>query len=252
MTTEVIRKIVHIDEDKCNGCGVCIPSCAEGALQIIDGKAKLLDEKFCDGLGACLGECPQDAITVEERESVEFDEEAVKIHLAEPATEEIACGCPSATVTQFSNQAETEVREEGVAPQPSMLGHWPVQLTLVPPTAPFLRKANLLLAADCVPFAYPGFHQEFLQDHALLVACPKLDDFPAHLQKLTEILSHSQIMSLTVVHMEVPCCSGLTHMARQAIQASGRDIPIRDYSVMDYLAGRGFEVYAVECRGYGN
>lgn len=231
MTTKVTRKIVKIDEDKCNGCGVCIPSCAEGALRIVDGKAKLIDEKFCDGLGACLGECPQGAITIEERESAEFDEEAAKTHLAESTTDEIPCGCSSATVTQFHNSPETEAPEKGTVAQPSALGHWPVQLTLVPPTAPFLHKANLLLTADCVPFTYAGFHREFLKDHTLLVACPKLDDFPAHLQKLTEILSNSQIMSLTVVHMEVPCCSGLTHMAKQAIQASGKEIPFRDVTI---------------------
>ena len=250
MTTKVMRKIIRIDEEKCNGCGVCVPACAEGALQIIDGKAKLISETYCDGLGACLGECPEGAITIEERKAEDFDEEAVKHYLQEKEQieERLPCGCPSATVTQFERQEVFSgcpsanvarfIKEEGVgvapvdvAHQPSLLGHWPVQLTLVPPTAPFLQGADVVLAADCVPFAYAGFHRDFLRDHALLVACPKLDDFHAHQRKLTEILSQSQVKSLSVVHMEVPCCSGLVHMAEQAIQASGRDIPFREVTV---------------------
>jgi len=229
MATRVLRKIVGIDEEKCNGCGLCVPACAEGALQIIDGKARLISEKYCDGLGACLGECPQGAITIEEREVNEFDEEAVKRHLKEEkhATDELPCGCPSAAVTQFERQEETEAALR----QQSMLGHWPVQLTLVPPQAPFLQGADVVLAADCVPFAYAGFHQEFLPGHALLVACPKLDDFEAHQNKLTDILSNSDIRSLTVVHMEVPCCSGLVHLVKQAIAASGKDIPLKEVTI---------------------
>ncbi len=230
-TTKTVRKIIRIDEEKCNGCGVCVPACAEGALQIIDGKAKLISEIYCDGLGACLGECPQGAIIIEERAAEEFGEEAVKLHLEEEkrTRKELPCGCPSATVAQFERQA-------GVAPgettnQQSMLGQWPIQLTLVPPTAPFLQGADLVLAADCVPFAYAGFHRDFLKDHSLLVACPKLDDFQAHLKKLTDILSHSQMKGLTVVHMEVPCCSGLVHMAKQAIQLNGKDIPFKEVTI---------------------
>ena len=233
MTTKTLRKVIRIDEDKCNGCGACVPACAEGALQIIDGKAKLISEIYCDGLGACLGECPQGAITIEEREAEEFDEEAVKAHLEEHkhAEEELSCGCSSATVTEFERQATPDTPLKEIAEQQSMLRHWPVQLTLVPPTAPFLQGAELVLVADCVPFAYAGFHQDFLKDRSLLVACPKLDDFQAHLKKLTDILSHSSVKSLTVVHMEVPCCSGLVHMARQAIQLSGKDIPFEEVTV---------------------
>ncbi len=231
MTTRLMRKIVKIDEEKCNGCGVCVPACAEGALQIIDGKARLVSEIYCDGLGACLGECPQGAITVEEREAEEFSEEAVEHHLYSKnavieATDELPCGCPSARVTQFA-RPQTEVTRERTH-QPSVLTQWPVQLALVPPTAPFLRGADVVLAADCVPFACAGFHEDFLKDHALLVACPKLDDFPAHLKKLTDILLHSELKSLTVVHMEVPCCSGLAYLARQAILASGKNIPLKE------------------------
>ncbi len=247
MSTKVLRKIVKIDEEKCDGCGVCVPACAEGAIQIIDGKAKLISEVYCDGLGACLGECPQGAITIEEREVKEFDEEAAKRHLTEgehnrgelpcgcPSTtvsqferQELPCGCPSATVTEFGKQEPATVHP---VRQQSMLGHWPVQLALVPPRAPFLHGADVVLVADCVPFAYADFHHDFLKDHSLLVACPKLDDFQAHLSKLTAILRESQVKSLAVVHMEVPCCSGLAHMAKQAIQASDRDIPFSEVTI---------------------
>ena len=235
MTTTLMRKIVKIDDEKCNGCGVCVPSCAEGALQIINGKAKLISEQYCDGLGACLGECPQGAIIIEERKAEEFNEEAVEHHLQtkESVSDELPCGCASTTVTQFERKTSsaTSTAEITEATSKPMLTHWPVQLTLVPPFAPFLQGADLVLAADCVPFAYAGFHQDFLKDHALVVACPKLDDFEAHLRKLTELLRHSEVKSLTAVHMEVPCCFGLVHMAQQAIQASGKDIPFREITI---------------------
>jgi NAD-dependent dihydropyrimidine dehydrogenase PreA subunit len=233
MTTKTIRKIVKIDEEKCNGCGLCVPACVEGALKIIDGKARLVSEIYCDGLGACLGECPQEAIIIEDREAAEFDEEAVKHHLeqTEYTTEELPCGCASATVRQFEKQETAEVSPEEAPSRQSMLGHWPVQLTLVPPSAPFLQDADLMLAADCVPFAYADFHHDFLSGHALLVACPKLDDFEAHLEKLTNILRHSSVKSLTVVHMEVPCCFGLVHMVKQTILASGKDMAFREITI---------------------
>ncbi|MFH1652396.1 MAG: 4Fe-4S binding protein [Chloroflexota bacterium] len=231
MTTRTIRHIVNIDEEKCNGCGACVIKCAEGALQIIDGKAKLISEVYCDGLGACLGECPEDAITITEREAADFDEEAVEKHLeAEKEEETLPCGCASATVSQFVRPTPENIED---APEaiPAMLRHWPVQLTLVPPSAPFLKNADLLLTADCVPFAYAGFHRDFLEDHALVVACPKLDDFAAHQEKLTQILAQAQPRSLTIVHMEVPCCSGLVHMAKQALAASGQDIPVSEITI---------------------
>ena len=233
MTTKTLRKIVRIDEEKCNGCGVCVPACAEGALQIIDGKAKLISETYCDGLGACLGECPQGAITIEEREAEEFDDEATKLYLEqkEDSKEELPCGCPSVTVTQFEQPETAGVAPGTATQQQSTLRQWPVQLTLVPPAAPFLQDADLVLTADCVPFAYAGFHQEFLRNHSLLVACPKLDDFQAHLKKLTDILSHSSVRSLTVVHMEVPCCAGLTYMVKQAMQSAGKDIPLKEVTI---------------------
>ena len=255
MTTKVLRKIVRIDEDKCNGCGACVPACAEGAIQIVGGKARVISETYCDGLGACLGECPEGAITIEEREAPEFDEDAVMHHLhrkehaedARPcscpsatvaqferphaAGERLPCGCPSTTVTRFDRQEASSAEPAEITPRASMLGHWPVQLALVPPGAPFLRGADVVLAADCVPFAYAGFHHDFLKGRALLVACPKLDDFQAHLGKLTEILRHCDVKNLTVVHMEVPCCSGLLHMAKQAIRLSGKEIPVRDVTI---------------------
>ena len=233
MTIKTLRKIIKIDEEKCNGCGLCVPVCVEGALQIIDGKAKLVSDTYCDGLGTCLGECSQGAITIEERAAEGFDEEAAKLH-KEKETQTMGilpCGCPSATVTQFEKQQTTGVAPKAVTKQPSMLSHWPVQLTLVPPMAPFLQGADVVLAADCAPFAYAGFHQDFIKDRAILVVCPKLDDFEAHLKKLTDILSHSSVRSLTVVHMEVPCCAGLTYMVKQAMQSAGRDIPLEEVTI---------------------
>jgi Pyruvate/2-oxoacid:ferredoxin oxidoreductase delta subunit len=251
-----MRKIVKIDEEKCTGCGACVPGCAEGALQIIDGKAKLVSEIYCDGLGACLGECPEDAISIEDREADQFDEEAVEHHLHqqqhphdEHQHDTLACGCPSSSVQQFDKQEEslpcgcpsTTITEfdkcglsgavEPAARAESALSHWPVQLTLVPPNAPFLQGANLLLAAHCVPFSYPNFHQDLLKDHALLIACPKLDDFEAHLTKLTNVFRSSDIKSVTVARMEVPCCSGLVHMAQEAIRLSGKKIPFAEVVV---------------------
>lgn len=233
MVTKTLRKIIKIDEEKCNGCGLCTSACAEGALQIVNGKAKLISEKYCDGLAACLGECPEGAIIIEEREAEEFDEEAVKHHLEKTSdvSEELPCGCPSTSVSQFERREAADDDNGDKAHQPSMLGQWPIQLTLVPPSAPFLQGADLVLAADCVPYAYASFHQDFLQGNALLVACPKLDDFQAHLTKLTEILRHSGVKSLTVVHMEVPCCFGIVQMAKQAIALSGKEIPLKEVAV---------------------
>jgi ferredoxin len=240
MTIKTVRKVVKINEDLCNGCGVCITSCAEGALKIIDGKAKLISEKYCDGLGNCL-KCPQGAISIEEREAEEFNEEATKEHLDEHTAEPepAHAGCPGSAVRQFEKStvkpARPVVQEpERAAPSASesRLTHWPVQLTLVPPTAPFLKNADLVLAAHCVPFADANFHQEFLGDNkALVIACPKLDNFEAHQNKLNQILKQSGIKSITVVHMEVPCCSGLVHMAKQAMLATGNIIPFNDVTI---------------------
>jgi len=233
MTTKTTRKIVKIDEGVCNGCGVCITACAEGALKIIGGKAKLISEKYCDGLGNCL-KCPQGAISIEERPAEEVDDEAVQDNLEEYIDEVVTHGCPGAAIQQLSKTAgkpAPRVIPEEIA-ETSQLSHWPVQLTLVPPNAPFLKNADVVLAADCVPFASPNFHRDFLKENtALLVACPKLDNFQAHQEKLNRIIKESGIKSLTVVHMEVPCCSGLVHMAKQAMLVTGNIIPFRDVTI---------------------
>ena len=228
MKARTVRKIVHIDEEKCNGCGACVGKCAEGALQIVDGKAKLLSETYCDGLGACLGECPQGAITIEERPAAEFSEAAVKEHL-KTTEKAVPGGCSSATVQEFGEKESAMAPVRGEVK--SSLGHWPVQLTLIPPGAPFLKNADIVLVADCVPFAYPNLHEDFLAGHSVLVACPKLDDFEAHQEKLTQILAAAKPQSLTVVHMEVPCCSGLVYMAKQAMKASGIDFPFKEITI---------------------
>ncbi len=225
-----LRKIIKIDEDKCNGCGECVPSCVEGAIQIIDGKARLVSETYCDGLGACLGECPMGAITIEEREAPEFDEIAAMTHAAKTNVKEPVHACPSSRLMSFDRR--TAVEETPVErTRPSMLANWPVQLTLVPPHAPFLKGSDLLLAADCVPFAYPDFHREFLTGKALLIACPKLDDYEAHLYKLTQIFKQSRPRNVTVLRMEVPCCGGLTHLASQAARDAGVDIPVKEVTI---------------------
>jgi Pyruvate/2-oxoacid:ferredoxin oxidoreductase delta subunit len=232
MATKTVRKVVKIDQGKCNGCGACAISCAEGALKIIDGKAKLISGKYCDGLGNCLN-CPQGAITIEEREAEEFNEAAVEQHLSGKIDEEkMPCGCPSANIARFTREASVTETPQARAIIESRLGHWPVQLALVPPAAPFLKGADVVLSAHCVPFAYADFHRDFLGENtALLTACPKLDDFQAHQTKLNEILEKSGIKSLTVLHMEVPCCSGLVHMAKQAVLASGNVLPFRDITI---------------------
>lgn len=232
MKTKIMRKIINIDESKCNGCGACIDSCAEGALALVGGKARLVKEIYCDGLAACLKECPQGALTIIEREADDFDEEATREHLREKVQEspKAACACPGSAVRLLEKKAE-DINSSKPTRQESELTNWPVQLTLVPPDAPFLKQADVVLIADCVPVAYPNLHGDFVKDHSVLVACPKLDDFEAHLAKLTSILEHARIKSLTVVHMEVPCCSGLSYMARKAITASGQDIPLKEITI---------------------
>ncbi len=226
------RKIVHIDEEKCNGCGLCVPACHEGAIQIIDGKARLIDDKLCDGLGDCLGECPEDAIVIEEREAVPFDEEAVKEHLEVLKTEsdqadDLPCGCPSSTVRTIEKEsADCPSPEDKAGDIPSQLRQWPVQLGLLPPKAKFIQGANLLVAADCVPFAYGNFHRDFLKDHVVVVGCPKLDNAEAHYQKLVEIFQHNEINKVTVTVMDVPCCSALKRMVTEAIKVAGKKIPV--------------------------
>ncbi|OGL48235.1 MAG: 4Fe-4S ferredoxin [Candidatus Schekmanbacteria bacterium RBG_13_48_7] len=236
------RKIVNIDEELCDGCGQCVPSCAEGAIQVIDGKARLISEVYCDGLGACLGECPQGAITIEEREAEDFDESAVKRHMSQQIHEQakvtvnkqdhvhegIPTMCPSARLMDLGRSekkpaSKVSASDAGI----SELKHWPVKLRLVPPQAPFLKDADLMLIADCVPFAFPDLHRTFLTDRSVIIGCPKFDDHDNDLERLTAILNTANLRSLTVVHMEVPCCFGYWNLCQQALKDSGKNIPFK-------------------------
>ncbi len=227
---KVSRKIIKIDEELCDGCGQCVPSCAEGAIEIVDGKARIVAEKYCDGLGACLGECPNGALTIVEREAEEFDEEAVEEYLSSKAQEEsseeatMACGCPSAQIQSFVPPASRE--EANKLTIHSALSHWPVQIRLVPPTALFLKGADLLVAADCTPMAYPNFHQDFLKGKVVMVGCPKFDDIQDYIQKFADIFNTTDIKSVTVVVMEVPCCQGLPIIVEKGMEMAGRKIPM--------------------------
>jgi len=225
------RKVIEIDESKCTGCGECVNACAEGALAIVDGKAKLVGEVYCDGLGACLGECPEGALKILERDAEEFSEEAVKERaqrLEEEPLPELApaCGCPGARAMTLDRECASAGDETG--PEiPSALGHWPVKLQLLGPKAPFLRGADLLLVADCAGISWPGMHRTLLGGKAVAIGCPKLDDLDAHIERLAEILAEAKPRSLTVVHMEVPCCRGFVHAAEQAIEKAGIRLPLR-------------------------
>jgi ferredoxin len=268
------RKIIHIDDTLCNGCGQCIPNCPEGALQVIDGKARLVSDLFCDGLGACMGKCPVGAITVEEREAQPFDERRVmenviphgqrviRAHLAhlqehgeqeclaqamevlvdrgievdlpevqplEPGDVYPVAGCPGSQVRDFRIESGPAEPADARAPAaPSRLRQWPVQLHLIPPSAPYFRDAEVLLAADCAAYAHGDFHRQFLQARRLAIACPKLDsDQDIYLDKLKALIDFAGIRSLTVLTMEVPCCRGLLRLARRAVAESERQIPIQ-------------------------
>ncbi len=269
------RKIILIDETKCNGCGLCIPNCPEGALQIIDGKARLISDLFCDGLGACIGHCPEGAITIEEREAEPYNERKVMeniitqgknvikahlLHLKEHGAFKLvneaieilkekgievqpeqylqemqphthaSVNCPGAKVMDFS--VEQKNTSQPINPSSiTQLRQWPVQIKLVPPVAPFLNNADLLIAADCVPFAYPNFHGDFLRRKVLLVGCPKLDDAAYYEEKLTQTFRQNTIRSITILHMEVPCCFGMVQIVQNALAASGKNIPIEDITI---------------------
>lgn len=227
-----VRKIVHIDEDKCNGCGECVPSCAEGAIQVIHGKARLLADNLCDGLGACLGTCPQDAILIEERPAEAFDEQAVEAHKQQEAEKApLPCGCPGTMARILETPGEAPAAAPAGGTRPSRLGNFPVQLTLVPPTGPMWQGADVLIAADCVAFAAPDFHEGLLAGKTLAVACPKLDDTGPYVEKLTGIFANNDIQSITVARMDVPCCMGLVHVVQTALAASGKEIPFHDVVV---------------------
>lgn len=274
------RKIINIDQDKCNGCGLCIPNCPEGALQIIDGKARLISDLFCDGLGACIGHCPQGAIHIEEREAVAYDEKRVMENIIKHGKNTIIAhlnhlkdhsefgylkeamdllmtkgikirptdllgsqcassgGCPGSQIRDMKkpdNEQASAVKGQGKSSgnikNQSQLETWPVQLKLVPAFAPFLNNADILVAADCVPFAYADFHEDLLSGKVLLVGCPKLDDVSYYKDKITQIIQNNDIKSITYAHMEVPCCFGLLPAIKDAILASGKNVPFNDVMI---------------------
>jgi NAD-dependent dihydropyrimidine dehydrogenase PreA subunit len=238
---KVVRKIIHIDEDLCDGCGNCVPSCAEGALEIVDGKARVIADFYCDGLGACLGECPTGALTITERTADEFDEHAVEKLLTEKTKQEpsartvlpmAAGGCPSSRMMQsFGPTAEGAgpgFPAATGAPAESALNHWPVQIMLVPPTAPFLKGADLLVLADCVPVAFPTLHRDFLKGKAVMMGCPKFDNTQAYIEKFAQIARHSGIRSITAVVMEVPCCAALPVIVQKGLKLAGAAIPMEE------------------------
>lgn len=273
----VKRKIIKIDEELCTGCGVCIPDCPEGALQIIDGKARLISDLICDGLGACIGNCPEGAISVEERDAQEYDERRVMENIVKQGNNVIRAhlehlkghnqseylkeavdflterdievpievglsqvehkhpptfsSCPGSMVMDFSGEQEPSKMGEADSKGISQLRHWPVQIMLVPINAPYFKDADLLFVADCVPFAYPDFHDELLKGKVLLVGCPKLDDAEFYEEKITSILKENNLKSLTVAHMEVPCCQGFERLVSVALKNSGKNLPLKEFVI---------------------
>ena len=212
----MIRTVIEINEEKCNGCGLCAKACHEGAIGMVNGKAKLLRDDYCDGLGDCLPACPTGAITFVKREAAAYDAAAVRQHLQQRG----ASGCPGSRASAL----QTTSAPVGGAEMPSQLRQWPVQIKLAPLSAPYFQNANLLIAADCTAYAYGNFHNQFIKNHVVLIGCPKLDAVD-YTEKLTEIIKHNDFKSLTIVRMEVPCCGGLEHAATEALKASGKFIP---------------------------
>lgn len=248
---KITRDIIRIDEELCDGCGLCVPACAEGAIQIIDGKARLINESFCDGLGACLGDCPKGAISIEKREAEAFDEEAVEQHLRsqQEQAQSKSVSCPSCCEISLEQREDTEKdddNDEGKAGDASCLaselGNWPIQLKLVSPEAKFLQRSRLLVAADCVPFAFADFHNRFLKGNALLIGCPKLDDSYHYFQKLVEIFKKHTPEKVTVLTMQVPCCSGLFQMVARALKEAGKDV-----SIENFIIGMNGEILTPAC-----
>lgn len=237
-----LRDIVKIDEKLCDGCGLCVPGCAEGAIEIRQGKARLVADKFCDGLGACLGHCPRGAITIIKRQADAFDEESVEERLSELKKAEqnksaqsepfsnLACGCPGSAMATFAPAGMTTAKKTGTACT-SALNHWPVQIRLIPPHAPFLKGSDILVAADCAPVAYPSLHQELLPGKVIMLGCPKFDDANDYLRRFVDIFKQAGINSVTVLSMEVPCCAGLGQIVRQALALSGREIQFEEIKV---------------------
>ena len=224
----MIRKIIKIDEEKCNGCGACAAACHEGAIEMIDGKARLIREDYCDGLGDCLPACPTSAITFEEREAPAYDEAAVLAAKEKKASAPLPCGCPG-TQSKAINRDSCDCSTTSV-PVSSQLRQWPVQIKLVPVNAPYFDRANLLFAADCTAYAYGNFHNEFIRNRITLIGCPKLDEGD-YTEKLTAIIKNNDIKSVTVARMEVPCCGGIENAVKRALMASGKFIPWRVVTV---------------------
>lgn len=249
---KILRKIIEINEELCNGCGLCVPDCAEGSLQIIDGKARLVADKLCDGLGACLGSCPTGALQIIEREAEDFNEEAVHAFLADKKKQEEAksspngSGCPSARLQTFAPQSPCQSANKpslavpgsrGIRPSlavtggTSALSHWPVQIRLVPPTAPFLQQADLLVAADCSAVAATNFQADFLAGKVVMMGCPKFDDAAGYVQRFAEIITTCNLNSLTILIMEVPCCSSMTGIIKQAMERAGKSVPVEQITL---------------------
>ena len=224
------RKIIEIDLEKCDGCGQCIDACHEGALALVDGKAKLVKDTFCDGLGACIGDCPRDALQIVERDAPAFDEKEVAAAQHEQHEQHAHQGCPGSAMRTLAPRANGgEIAAD--QPPPSSLGQWPVQLMLVPPHAPFLKGADLVVCADCVPFAVPDFHARYLAGRAVVVGCPKLDDLGLYEEKLAAMVRVARPMRLTVLRMEVPCCRGLSQAAIQAALQRGQGFPVEEHVI---------------------
>ena len=237
---KTVRKIIEIDEELCDGCGQCVPDCAEGSLKIIDGKAKLVADKFCDGLGACLGSCPTGALKIVEREAEEFDEVAVEQYLEaekKAAASTMDCGCASShiqTLKPMSACQQANIpasHQSALTEAASTLGHWPIQIRLVPPQAPFLQNADLLVAADCTAIAARNFQEKYLQGKAVLMGCPKFDDADSYVQRFADIIATCRLKSLTVLIMEVPCCSAMNVIIKKARDLSGVDLPVDQITI---------------------
>lgn len=223
----MLRKIIKIEKEKCNGCGACAEACHEGAIEMINGKATLTREDYCDGLGDCLPACPTNAITFEEREAPAYNEEAVRKAKMEKFGVKLPCGCPG---TQSKAIKRETAPVENIAGVTSQLSQWPCQIKLVPVNAPYFDNANLLIAADCTAYAYGNFHNEFIRNHITLIGCPKLDEGD-YTEKLTQIIANNNIKSVRVVRMEVPCCSGIENAVKRALMASGKFIPWQVYTI---------------------
>jgi len=240
---KILRKIIKIDEELCSGCGLCVPDCAEGSLQIIDGKARLVADNLCDGLGACLGSCPTGALQIVEREAEDFSEEAVHAFLAtqkrtagkkEAApTTTGASGCPSARLQSFTPipNCQTANQPKTAGGGTSLLAHWPVQIRLVPPSAPFLQNADLLVAADCTAVSAPNFQADFLAGKVVMMGCPKFDDAKSYVQRFAEIIATCKLNSLTILIMEVPCCSSMAGIIKAAMEQAGKTVPVEQITL---------------------